>query len=249
MALLAAGVDSANEPASPAATSRPRHAVIETNSALRIECPPLGRGGRRAGAFSASTNLTPSPARATRISPGTYSQPGLAASDRVTHRSRSGPTLSSRAMSRALRFAPLVLAAVLAGGCSGDDRAAQATTGRHRRRAGSAAKITLRVGRTNTAPGCALCRSKHGADGVPDRLLRLRGLGRGPYPGGVRCSPGRQAACENGPSTRAASGRHRDRRTRTARAGRPLERPIKPSSRSRSATSSSAWTFARPPTA
>jgi hypothetical protein len=70
-------------------------------------------------------------------------------------------------MSRLIRFAPVVLAAALAGGCSGDDGTTQATTGTDTVATPSAAKITLRVGRTNTGPWVRSLSLKHGADGVP----------------------------------------------------------------------------------
>ena len=70
-------------------------------------------------------------------------------------------------MSRLTRFAPLVLAAALAGGCSGDDGATQATTGTDTVATPSSAKITLRVGRTSTGPWVHSLSLKHGADGVP----------------------------------------------------------------------------------
>jgi hypothetical protein len=70
-------------------------------------------------------------------------------------------------MSRLLRSLPLVLAALLAAGCSSDDGATQATTATDTVATATGGKITLRGGRTNTGPWVASLSLEHGADGVP----------------------------------------------------------------------------------
>jgi hypothetical protein len=77
------------------------------------------------------------------------------------------------AMSRRLGLIPLLLATVVAAGCSGDDDAAGTNTGAttgadiETVTAPSTAKITLRVGRTNTGPWVESLALEHGPDGIP----------------------------------------------------------------------------------
>jgi len=67
----------------------------------------------------------------------------------------------------------LLLAAVLAAGCSsGDDTAGTTTgTGTGTVAAPSASKITLRVGTTNTGPWAKSVSLEHGPDGVPSSFF------------------------------------------------------------------------------
>ena len=74
-------------------------------------------------------------------------------------------------MSRRLGLITLLLAAVLAAGCSGGDDTAGTTTasgtGAATVAAPKDAKITLRGGRTNTGPWVESLALEHGPDGVP----------------------------------------------------------------------------------
>jgi hypothetical protein len=70
-------------------------------------------------------------------------------------------------MSRLLRSLPLVLAAVLAAGCSGSDETSPTTTGGDTETTPNASKITLLGGRTNSGPWVSSLSFQHGEDGVP----------------------------------------------------------------------------------
>jgi len=80
-------------------------------------------------------------------------------------------------MSRRFRPALLLLAAVLAAGCSGGDDTAGTTTGTGTDAgtgtvaAPSDSKITLRVGSTNTGPWEESVSLEHGPDGVPTNFF------------------------------------------------------------------------------
>ena len=70
-------------------------------------------------------------------------------------------------MSRGLCSVLLALAGLFAAGCSGDDTAAQTTTGQTTVVAGSAGEITLRVARGNDGPWVRSLSLEHGPDGQP----------------------------------------------------------------------------------
>lgn len=70
-------------------------------------------------------------------------------------------------MSRGLRSLSLVLAPVLAAGCSRGNSTSQTTTGTTTVAAGGTAKITLRGAKQNTGPWVRSLSLEHGEDGVP----------------------------------------------------------------------------------
>ena len=113
------------------------------------------------------------------------------------------------AMSRRLGLVTLLLATVLAAGCSGGDDNAGTTTGADTGAttvaAPSTTKITLRAGRTNTGPwvdpwrsSTARTESRPTSSSAPP--------GTRPCPRGVRCSGRGHAAGRHGPPARAAPG-------------------------------------------
>jgi hypothetical protein len=79
-------------------------------------------------------------------------------------------------MSRRLGSVALLLATVLAAGCSRGDDTAGTTTGTAAAGTGtiatpSASKVILRVGRTNTGPWVESLSLEHGPDGVPTNFF------------------------------------------------------------------------------
>jgi len=94
-------------------------------------------------------------------------------------------------MSLGLRSVSLVLAAVLATGCSGGDQNGQATTGADTAAAPSAAMITLRVGRTNAGPWVRSLSLKHSEeDGVPVGFFVCAAWDEARSPEGCDADPG-----------------------------------------------------------
>lgn len=115
-----------------------------------------------------------------------------------------------------LRSVPLLVAAVLAGGCFGNDENAVTTTGTDTVAAPRSSKISLRVARTNTGPWVQSLSLEHGPDGVPttffvcavwDEATRREGCDAAPgaqLPGGTNLRleqrpPGSVAASPDSP--------------------------------------------------
>ena len=109
------------------------------------------------------------------MSPGTYSRAPPAASNFSAICAIPARAILP-AMSQRLRPVALLLATVLAAGCSGERRDAGTTTAatQHRRRDGRRtehAKITLRAGRTNAGPWVESLSLEHGPDGIPTNFF------------------------------------------------------------------------------
>lgn len=107
-----------------------------------------------------------------------------------------------RAMSRRLGLITLLLAAVLAAGCSGGDDTAGTTTGAttgagiETVTAPSTAKITLRVGRTNTGPWVESLALEHGPDGIPTSFYVCAAWDDARSPKGCDAAPGAKLPAE-----------------------------------------------------
>ncbi len=88
----------------------------------------------------------------------------------------------------------LLLAAVLAAGCSGGDDTAGTTTGADTATATTAVpsdtKITLRAGRTNTGPWVESLALEHGADGVPTNFFVCAAWDEAESPAGCKAAAG-----------------------------------------------------------
>ena len=98
------------------------------------------------------------------------------------------------AMSRRLGPIALLLATVLAAGCSGGDDTAGTTTVADTSTATvsipSAAKITLRAGRTNTGSWVESLSLEHGPDGVPTNFFVCAAWDEARSPDGCDAAPG-----------------------------------------------------------
>jgi hypothetical protein len=93
-------------------------------------------------------------------------------------------------MSLGLRPVSLVLAAVLAAGCSGGDENGQATTPTTTVAAGGTGKITLRGASENTGPWVRSLSLEHGPDGQPTSFYVCAAWGEGRAPEGCAAASG-----------------------------------------------------------
>ena len=113
-------------------------------------------------------------------------------------------------MSPRLGLITLLLATVLAAGCSGGDDTAETTTsadtGTTTVAAPSASKITLRAGRTNTGPWVESLSLEHGPDGIPTNFYVCAAWDESRAPAECDAAAGADAAGRHGPPARAAPG-------------------------------------------